>query len=115
MSGKQKTSEHLYPFVLTEEQEHLRKEIRAFAAQEIAPNVMKWDENSEFPQAMVKKLGTMGLLGIIFPHEYEGAGLGYVVSTVLDRYKLIKVPVDVYQVNHVPFTVLPRDFILVPQ
>lgn len=78
MSGKQKTSENLYPFILTEEQEHLRKEIRAFASQEIAPNVMKWDENSEFPLEMVKKLGKMGLLGIIFPHEYEGAGLGYV-------------------------------------
>jgi alkylation response protein AidB-like acyl-CoA dehydrogenase len=78
MAGTHKSSEHLYPFVLTEEQEHLRKEIRTFAEQEIAPNVMKWDENSEFPLEMVKKLGAMGLLGIIFPHEYEGAGLGYV-------------------------------------
>ena len=36
--------------------------------------------------------------------------LGYTLSTVLDRYKLIRVPVDVYQVSHLPFTVLPRDF-----
>src|SRR6202042_373294 len=68
----------LYPFVLTEDQEHLRREIRDFAAREIAPNVMVWDEASEFPAAVVKKLGTMGLLGMIFPPEYGGAGLGYV-------------------------------------
>src|SRR6202789_3806425 len=68
----------LYPFVLTEDQEALRKEIRQFAAREIAPHVMEWDEKSEFPAAVVKKLGAMGLLGVIFPPEYSGAGLGYV-------------------------------------
>ena len=68
----------LYPFVPTEEQEHLRQAIREFAAQEIAPNVSAWDRNSEFPHAAVRKLGEMGLLGVIFPVEYGGAGLGYV-------------------------------------
>jgi hypothetical protein len=68
----------LYPFVLTEEQEHLRREIREFAAQEIAPQMAAWDEASEFPLAAVKKLGAMGLMGVIIPHEYGGAGLGYV-------------------------------------
>src|SRR5665213_216370 len=68
----------LYPFVLTEDQEALRKEIRQFAAREIAPHVMEWDEASEFPAAVVKKLGAMGLLGVIFPAEYDGAGMGYV-------------------------------------
>lgn len=68
----------LYPFVLTEEQEHLRREIREFAAREIAPNVAAWDEASEFPLTTVKMLGEMGLLGIIFPAQYGGAGLGYV-------------------------------------
>jgi alkylation response protein AidB-like acyl-CoA dehydrogenase len=68
----------LYPFVLTEDQEHLRREIRTFAAREIAPNVMAWDETGEFPLEVIRKLGTMGLLGVIFPAEYGGAGLGYV-------------------------------------
>jgi len=70
--------EGLYPFVLTEDQEALRKEIRQFAAREIAPHVSEWDEKSEFPAAVVKKLGAMGLLGVIFPPEYGGAGMGYV-------------------------------------
>ena len=42
-----------------------------------------------------------------------GAGAGYALSFVLDRYKVIRVPIDVYQISHVPFTVLPLDFILV--
>ena len=71
-------AESLYPFVLTEEQEHLRREIRTFAKEEIAPHVMAWDEAGEFPFDTVKKLGKMGLLGVTFPAEYGGAGLGYV-------------------------------------
>jgi alkylation response protein AidB-like acyl-CoA dehydrogenase len=67
-----------YPFKLTDEQEHLRREIRDFAHREILPNVMKWDEASEFPTDVVKQLGQMGLMGMIFPIEYGGAGLGYV-------------------------------------
>ena len=42
-----------------------------------------------------------------------GALGGYAVAFVLDRYELIKVPVDIYQVSHVPFRVLPRDFLVV--
>ncbi len=67
-----------HPWEDTEEQRQLRKEIREFAQREIAPNVMRWDEASEFPMETLKELGRMGLLGIIFPTEYGGAGLGYV-------------------------------------
>jgi lipoprotein-releasing system permease protein len=42
-----------------------------------------------------------------------GAALGVAVSEILDRYKLIRVPLDVYQISHVPFTVLPLDFVVV--
>jgi alkylation response protein AidB-like acyl-CoA dehydrogenase len=66
------------PFALTEDQEQLRKEIRDFAQREIAPSVSRWDEASEFPEDVVKALGKMGLLGVIFPIEYGGSGLGYV-------------------------------------
>ena len=66
-----------FPFTLTEDQEALRREIRDFASREIAPNVLRWDEASEFPHDVVRQLGQMGLLGVIFPPEYGGAGLGY--------------------------------------
>jgi alkylation response protein AidB-like acyl-CoA dehydrogenase len=78
MSVALEMEQSLYPFVLTEEQEQLRKEIREFSAREIAPHVAAWDEASEFPMAAIKKLGAMGLLGVIFPPEYGGSGLGYV-------------------------------------
>ncbi len=65
-------------FQLNDEQLQLKKMVRDFAQSEIAPNVMKWDEASEFPMATVKELGKLGLLGIIFPTEYGGSGMGYV-------------------------------------
>ena len=52
--------------------------VRDFAEREIAPNVMKWDEPGTFPLETVKELGKLGLMGIIFPTEYSGAGMGYV-------------------------------------
>ena len=67
-----------YPFTLTDDQLALQREIRDFAAREIAPNVLRWDEASEFPMEVVKQLGQMGLLGVLFPVELGGAGLGYV-------------------------------------
>jgi hypothetical protein len=65
-------------FQLNEEQLHLKKSVREFAEREIAPNVMKWDEACEFPLATIKELGKLGLMGMIFPPEYGGAGMGYV-------------------------------------
>jgi len=65
-------------FLLNEEQLQLKKSVREFAQREIGPNVMKWDEGSEFPMATIKELGKLGLLGTIFPQEYNGAGMGYV-------------------------------------
>jgi alkylation response protein AidB-like acyl-CoA dehydrogenase len=65
-------------FQLTEEQLHLKKSIREFAEREVLPHVMKWDEHGQFPLEVVKELGKMGVMGMIFPPELGGAGLGYV-------------------------------------
>jgi alkylation response protein AidB-like acyl-CoA dehydrogenase len=65
-------------FQLNEEQQQLKRSVREFAEREIAPHVMKWDEAGEFPLATIKELGRMGLMGVIFPPEYGGAGMGYV-------------------------------------
>ena len=58
-------------FQLSDEQQQLKKSVREFAEREIAPNVMKWDEASEFPLCTVKQLGKLGLLGTVFPNEQE--------------------------------------------
>jgi len=65
-------------FQFTPEQQQLRRSVREFAEGEIAPHVMVWDEASRFPVEIIPKLAEMGLLGIIFPEQYGGAGLGYV-------------------------------------
>jgi alkylation response protein AidB-like acyl-CoA dehydrogenase len=65
-------------FSLTEEQQQLRRTVREFAEAEIAPHVMEWDEASRFPDEIIPKLAEMGLLGVIFPEEYGGAGWGYI-------------------------------------
>ena len=65
-------------FAFTDEQNQLRRSVREFAEGEIAPHVMEWDEASRFPSEIMPKLGEMGLLGVIFPEEYGGAGLGYI-------------------------------------
>ena len=42
-----------------------------------------------------------------------GAAGGYLMARLADRYQLIRIPIDVYNVSHLPFTVLPRDVTLV--
>lgn len=50
---------------------------RDFARQYIRPHVMEWDESQEFPLQTFKEMGKLGLMGILVPEEYGGAGLGY--------------------------------------
>jgi alkylation response protein AidB-like acyl-CoA dehydrogenase len=70
-------------FSLNEEQKQLRAAVREFAEAEIAPHVRRWDENNEFPSAVVKKCGEMGLMGSIFPEELGGTGYGYIEYSLL--------------------------------
>ncbi len=55
----------------------IRGMVRDFAAQEIAPNVMDWDERQHFPRDLFRKMGELGLMGILVPEAYGGSGLGY--------------------------------------
>jgi alkylation response protein AidB-like acyl-CoA dehydrogenase len=48
-----------------------------FAQQHIRPYLMQWDESQEFPRDLFRKMGEMGMMGILVPEEYGGAGLGY--------------------------------------
>ena len=50
---------------------------RDFAQQHIKPYVMEWDESQEFPVHVFKELGKLGMMGVLVPEEYGGAGLGY--------------------------------------
>jgi alkylation response protein AidB-like acyl-CoA dehydrogenase len=65
-------------FALAEEQLAVKKMVREFAESEIAPHVMEWDEAQTYPREISKKLGEMGLLGVLVPESYGGAGLTYI-------------------------------------
>ena len=88
-------------FTFTDEQKQLRKSVREFAGDEIAPHVMEWDESSHFPSEILPKLAEMGLLGVIFPEEYGGAGLGYVeYATVIEELARVDGSVGLFVAAH---------------
>lgn len=70
-------------FTLPDHIEALREEVRKFAEKEIRPKVMEWDEKKTFPMEVMKALGEMGMMGVIFPEEYGGAGMGYAEYAVV--------------------------------
>lgn len=70
-------TEDVLDFEVTENQKMIAQMIRDFGAKEIKPFMMEWDENQEFPIPLFKKLGELGLMGVLVPHEYGGSGFGY--------------------------------------
>jgi alkylation response protein AidB-like acyl-CoA dehydrogenase len=64
-------------FALTENQKMITDMVRNFGAKEIRPKMMEWDESQEFPVDVFKKMGSLGLMGVLVPEIYGGAGLGY--------------------------------------
>lgn len=73
-------------FELTEEQKQIKFSIREFAESEIRPHVMEWDESQHFPVELRPKLAELGLMGILFPEEYGGSGMGYVeYATIIEE------------------------------
>lgn len=67
---------------LTEEQQMLREMVRDFAQNEVKPRAAEIDETCEFPWETVNKMGELGLMGIVFPEEYGGAGMDYVCYAI---------------------------------
>ncbi len=64
-------------FDLSEGQRMMVEMIEDFGEKHIRPNIMKWDEVQEFPVHLFHEMGKLGLMGVLVPHEYGGAGLGY--------------------------------------
>jgi alkylation response protein AidB-like acyl-CoA dehydrogenase len=64
-------------FKRTELTEQVAQTARDFALQNIKPHVMEWDETQTFPVEVFKQLGKLGLMGVLVPEKYGGAGLGY--------------------------------------
>jgi len=77
-------------FELNENQIMIAKMIRDFGAKEITPFRKEWDDNQEFPVQLFKKLGELGLMGVLIPSEYGGSGFGYFeyVTAIVELTKL---------------------------
>jgi alkylation response protein AidB-like acyl-CoA dehydrogenase len=61
----------------TDNQKLISQMVRDFGALEIKPSMMEWDESQEFPSPLFRKMGALGLMGVLVPQEYQGAGFGY--------------------------------------
>ncbi len=66
-----------YDFSVSENQQMVIQTVRDFADKHIRPHVMEWDEAQIFPVDTFKKLGELGLMGVLVPGEYGGSGFGY--------------------------------------
>lgn len=64
-------------FQKTEMQTQITEMIRDFANKHIRPEMMEWDESQTFPVEVFRKLGELGLMGVLVPTEYGGSGLSY--------------------------------------
>ncbi len=64
-------------FQLPELTQQVAHTARDFAQQHIKPYVMDWDEKQEFPVHVFKEMGKLGLMGVLVPEKYHGAGMGY--------------------------------------
>ncbi|MFT4522245.1 MAG: alkylation response protein AidB-like acyl-CoA dehydrogenase [Bacteroidia bacterium] len=64
-------------FEETENQKMIADMIRDFAERDIRPQLMEWDESQHFPVELFRKMGELGLMGVIVPQEYGGSGFGY--------------------------------------
>ncbi|MCA0396600.1 MAG: acyl-CoA dehydrogenase family protein [Bacteroidetes bacterium] len=65
--------------------EQIAQMARDFARQEIAPHVMEWDEAQTFPLELFRKMGQLGLMGVLVPEQYGGSGLGYLEYVAIIR------------------------------
>ena len=66
-----------YNFTQSESQTMIAQMVKDFTQKHIKPHVMEWDEAQIFPVELFKKLGELGLMGVLVPEEYGGSGLGY--------------------------------------
>lgn len=77
-------------FTESENQQMIAQMVRDFGSREIKPFMMDWDESQEFPIEMFKKMGSLGLMGVLVPEQYGGAGFGYLeyVTAIAELSKI---------------------------
>ena len=88
-------------FELNEEQQQIKMSVREFAESEIKPHIMEWDETQHFPIELRPQLAELGLMGVIFPEEYGGAGMGYIeYATIIEELARVDASVGLSVAAH---------------
>jgi alkylation response protein AidB-like acyl-CoA dehydrogenase len=64
-------------FEVSEITQQVAQSAKDFAIQHIKPKMMEWDESQHFPLEVFKEMGKLGIMGVLVPEQYGGAGLGY--------------------------------------
>ncbi|HEY7546198.1 MAG TPA: acyl-CoA dehydrogenase family protein [Blastocatellia bacterium] len=73
-------------FELNEDQQQIKRTIREFAEAELKPHVTEWDESQHFPIELLPQFAELGIMGVLVPEQYGGAGLGYIeYSTIIEE------------------------------
>ena len=70
-------------FELNEDQQQIKQTIREFAEAELTPQVSEWDEAGRFPVELRPKFAELGIMGVLVPEQYGGAGMGYIEYTTI--------------------------------
>jgi len=70
-------------FQLNDEQKALKDMVRDFAENELKPHAAEWDEHHIFPTEVVKKMGELGLMGVTYDPQYNGAGMDVVSYAIV--------------------------------
>src|SRR5262249_36042645 len=70
-------------FELNEDQLQIKRTIREFAEGELRPHLIEWDEAKHFPVELRPKSADLGIMGVVVPEQYGGAGLGYVEYAII--------------------------------
>lgn len=77
-------------FEETESQKMIAEMVREFGGRKIRPSMMEWDERQEFPVDLFHQMGDLGLMGVLVPEEYGGAGFGYLeyITAIVELSKI---------------------------
>jgi len=84
------TAREVSVFDENENQTMIAQMVRDFAAKEIKPKMMEWDETQHFPAEVFHKMGQLGLMGVLVPEQYGGAGFGYLeyITAIIELSKV---------------------------
>ena len=99
-------------FSYNDNQRMIADMVQQFGKQHITPFVREWDDNQTFPVEVFKKLGELGLMGVLVPVEYGGSGFSYTeYVTAIEELSILITSTIWSMINSMRFFVLELDLV----